>query len=63
MGGVLAADAGATTTIASALTNIGTIVTKAVSIITDNAVLFVIFCGGLMGIGFKIVKQAKRAAK
>lgn len=62
MGGVLAADAGATT-IASALTDIGTIVTKAVSIITDNTVLFVIFCGGLMGIGFKIVKQAKRAAK
>ena len=47
MGGVLAADAGATT-IASALTDIGTIVTKSVSIITDNAVLFVIFCGGLM---------------
>ena len=60
MGGVLAADAGATT-IASALAD--TIVTKAVSIITDNSVLFVIFCGGLMGIGFKIVKQAKRAAK
>ena len=62
MGGVLAAEAGATT-IASALNDIGTIVTKGVSIIMDNPVLLVIFCGGLMGIGFKIVKQAKRAAK
>lgn len=62
MGGVLAAEAGATT-IASALNDIGTIVTKGVSIIMDNPVLLVIFCGGLMGIGFKIIKQAKRSAK
>ena len=62
MGGVLAAEAGATT-IASALTDIGTIVTKGVSIIMDNPVLLVIFCGGLMGIVFKIIKQAKRSAK
>lgn len=47
----------------TALTNIGTIVTQCMSIITDNAVLFLFFCGGLLGIGFHAIKQAKRAAK
>lgn len=46
-----------------ALTNIGTIITQCVGIITDNPVLFLFFCGGLLGIGFKAVRQAKRAAK
>lgn len=61
MGGILAA--AEAPTLASALTDIGTLVTKAVGIITDNSVLFIIFCGGLMGIGFRIVKQAKKAAR
>jgi len=48
---------------AEALTTIGDLASKALGIITGNNVLFVTFCGGLMGIGFKIVAQAKRAAK
>lgn len=61
MGGILAA--AEAPTLASALSDIGTLVTKAVGIITENSVLFIIFCGGLMGIGFRIVKQAKKAAR
>lgn len=53
----------AANTISSALTEVGTIVTQAVNIITGNSVLFVIFCGGLLGIGFRVIKQAKKAAK
>lgn len=48
---------------AEALTTIGELSSKALGIITGNPVLFVTFCGGLMGIGFRIVAQAKRAAK
>ncbi len=48
---------------ADALTNIGTLVTSAVGIITDNSILMVLFCGGLMGVGFRIISQAKRAAR
>lgn len=54
---------GSASTISTALTEVGTIVTQAVNIITGNTVLFVIFCGGLLGIGFRVIKQAKRAAK
>lgn len=47
----------------SALTNIGTIITQCMGIITENPVLFLFFCGGLLGIGFKAIRQAKKAAK
>lgn len=47
----------------SALTDVGTIVTQAVSIITTNEILMVMFCGGLLGVGFKAIKWAKRAVK
>ena len=47
----------------SALTSVGTIVTQAVGIITGNDILMVMFCGGLLGIGFKAIKWAKRAVK
>ena len=60
--GILAAAEGATT-LTTALDNIGTVVTKAVSIITGNEVLMIIFCGCLLGVGFRVVSQAKRAAK
>lgn len=60
MGGILAA--AEAPTLASALTDIGTLVTKSVSVITDNNILFIIFCGGLMGIGFRVISQAKHAA-
>ena len=47
----------------SALTSVGTIVTQAVSIVTENEILMVLFCGGLLGVGFKAIKWAKRAVK
>lgn len=50
-------------TMTSALTEVGTIVTQAVGIITTNDILMVMFCGGLLGIGFKAIKWAKRAVK
>lgn len=49
--------------IASALTEITTIVTKCLSIITGNMVLMVLFCGGLLGVGYHIISQAKRASR
>ena len=51
------------TTIATALSQVGTIVTQCLGVITGNEILFVIFAGGLLGIGFKAIRQAKRAAK
>lgn len=51
------------TTIATALAEVGTIVTQCMGIITGNSVLFVIFAGGLLGIGFRAIRQAKKSAK
>lgn len=50
-------------TITTALGNIGTVITQAIGIITGNDVLMVFFCGCLLGVGYKVIKQAKRAAK
>lgn len=50
-------------TLSAALANIGTIITQSMNIITTNDVLFLFFCGGLLGIGFKAIRQAKKAAK
>ncbi len=47
----------------SALADIATLVNKAITIITANSILMVLFCGGLMGVGFRIISQAKRAAR
>lgn len=47
----------------AALTTIQTLVSSALSIITANTVLMVFFCGGLLGVGFRIIRQAKRAAR
>lgn len=44
------------------LVTIGTIATTAIGIITENPVLMVCFCGGLLGVGFKIIKQARSAS-
>lgn len=46
-----------------ALTTLGTLATTAIGIVTGNEVLMVMFCGGLLGVGFKIVSQAKKASK
>ena len=47
----------------SALTQIQSLVTTAIDIITGNEVLMVLFCGGLLGVGFRVIKSAKRTAK
>ena len=60
--GILAAEEGATT-LSTALSNISTVVSTGISIITGNEVLMIIFCGALLGVGFKVLKSAKRAAK
>lgn len=49
--------------ISSALTSVGSVVTSAIGIITDNTVLMVIFAGGLLGVGFRAIKWAKRAVR
>jgi len=51
------------TPMATALSDISTIVTTALNILTANTVLMVFFCGGLLGVGFWIIKQAKRSAR
>lgn len=57
-------EAGASTvSISSALSEINTLVTTAISLITGNTVLMVLFCGSLLGVGFRIISQAKRASK
>lgn len=50
-------------TITTALSTVSTLATNAIGIITGNDVLMVMFCGGLLGIGFRVIRQAKRAAK
>lgn len=62
MGGVLAAS-DVTSGMTTALSTIGDVVTTAVGIITGNPILMVLFCGGLLGIGFAVVKKAKGAAR
>lgn len=46
----------------AALTEIGNLVSTAMDIITGNTVLMVAFCGGLVGVGFRIISQARRAS-
>ena len=47
----------------AALTQISSLVTTGLGIITGNDVLMVLFCGTLLGVGFRVISQAKRAAK
>ena len=47
----------------TALTNVGTVVTQAIGIVTGNDILMTLFAGGLLGIGFKAIHWAKRAVR
>lgn len=49
--------------IASALINVGTVVTQAIGIVTGNEILMVLFAGGLLGVGFKAIRWAKKAVR
>lgn len=50
-------------TVTAALTNLTEVMSSAMGIITDNAVLTTIFVAGLLATGFKLVKKAKNAVK
>lgn len=52
---------GAGIDISDALTTVSSVFTSAMSIITGNAVLMVFFASGLLGIGFRLVKKARRS--
>lgn len=47
------------TDVTTALTRVGELVTQSMGIITANPLLLVVFCGGLLGIGFRVLHQAK----
>lgn len=50
-------------TLAEALTDLTTVVTKCVEFITGNDILYTMFVASLVIVGFKIFKRAKKAAK
>ena len=47
--------------IGDALSTVSDVFTSAMSIITGNAVLMVFFAAGLLGVGFRLVKKARRS--
>ena len=47
----------------AALTNVGTVVTQAIGIVTGNDILMTLFAGGLLGIGFRAIRWAKKAVR
>lgn len=49
--------------LATALSNVGSVVTSAVGIVTGNEILMTIFAGGLLAVGFKAIKWAKRSVR
>lgn len=49
-------------TISSALGDFSTVITSVVGVITDNAILFTMFAGGLLVVGAKVFSKIKKAA-
>lgn len=49
--------------LATALTNVVTVVTQAVGIVTDNPILMTVFAGGLLAIGFRAIRWAKKSVR
>lgn len=49
--------------VSTALTTITSVFTSAMSIITSNAVLMVFFAAGLLGVGFRLVKKARKSVQ
>lgn len=45
------------------LTNVGTMITTVVGVITGNEVLMTLFCGSLLITGAKVFKKIKKAAR
>lgn len=53
----------AMTTIITALSDVGTIVTEAFGVITGTPILLFFLAAGLLPVGFKVFKMAKKTAK
>lgn len=51
------------TGLSSALTDFGTVWTQTGSMITDNGVLMTFLAGGLLILGFKVFKKARKAVR
>ena len=47
--------------VSSALSTVTSVFTSAMGIITGNPVLMVFFAAGLLGVGFRLVKKARRS--
>lgn len=47
--------------VSSALTTVTSVFTSAMGIITGNPVLMVFFAAGLLGVGFRLVRKARKA--
>lgn len=58
---VLLAEAG--TSVSSAVSEVVSLASSAISIITGNPVLMIMFCAGLVGVGFGVVRKAKGASR
>lgn len=57
------AESGVTSGITQGLSDFSDVMTSVVGIITGNAVLMTIFCGGLLAVGARVFKRIKRAVK
>lgn len=49
--------------ISEGFTNMATLLEKSYDVITGNAILVVVLVGGLIGIGFRVFRKAKKACK
>lgn len=47
--------------VSDALSTVTSVFTSAMSIITGNAVLMVFFAAGLLGVGFRLVRKARKS--
>lgn len=47
--------------ITSALSTVTSVFTSAMSIITGNTVLMVFFAAGLLGVGFRLIRKARKS--
>ena len=47
--------------ISTALTTVTSVFSSAMGIITDNPVLMVFFAAGLLGVGFRLVRKARKS--
>ena len=47
--------------VSDALTTVTSVFTSAMSIITGNTVLMVFFAAGLLGVGFRLIRKARKS--